>query len=136
MGAPETTSVDQTAAGTWTTLGHGACCPARFLFSEHRSYSDLTQNLHRVIMPPSPIKQYEPHYSPSPSTLSCLAVKKCMYFIPFASLSPTDTPLSSSPGVFIPLSCIPFAVAIYIRSFPPFLSLPPPLSSKLYQLSP
>ncbi len=95
-----------------------------------------TQILLRVLMPPSPIKQYEPHYSPSPSTLSCLAVKKCMYFIPFASLSPTDTPLSSSPGVFIPLSCIPFAVAIYIRSFPPFLSLPPPLSSKLYQLSP
>ncbi len=90
------------------------------------------QILLRVIRPPSPIKQYEPHYSPSPSTLSCLAVKKCMYLIPFASLSPTDTPLSSSPEVFIPFPHIPFSVAIYIRYFPPFLSLPPPLSSKLY----
>lgn len=80
----------------------------------------------RVILPLGPIKQYEPHYSLSPSALSCLAVKKCMYPIPFASLSPTDTPLSSSPGVFIPFPHILFSVAIYIRSFSPFLSLPPP----------
>lgn len=108
--------LDQTAAGTGSRLGQSMLSSKRLV--------QWTQILSRDILPLSAIKQYEPHYSLSPSALS-LAVKKCMYPIPFASLSPNDTPLSSSPGVFIPFP------HIYIRSFSPFLSLPPPLFSKL-----
>lgn len=51
--------VEQTVAGS--KLGHITCCPARGLFCENWSYQ-------RVISPPSPITQYQPHYSLSLSS--------------------------------------------------------------------
>jgi len=104
----------RSAAGTGSRLGQSMLSSKRIV--------QWTQILSRDILPLSAIKQYEHHYSLSPSARSCLAVKKCMYPISFASLSPTDTPLSSSPGVFIPFPHIYIIfLSISLSSSPTFL---------------